>query len=65
MILIGMVFAGMFAVKNPEYIEAVAANKADGMSWSYVGPRAPSPHEPHISALSPDGREIILFKMEK
>jgi|TARA_R110000796_G_scaffold38968_1_gene97598 hypothetical protein len=65
MILITMVFAGMFAVKNPEYIDAVQQNKADGMKWTYVGPQSPSAHEPHISALSPNGNEIILFKMEK
>ena len=64
MIIMAMVFSGMFAVNNPEYVDAVRKNRDDGMHWSYVGVQSPNDNEPHISAFI-DGKPIILFKMEK
>ena len=62
MILIAMVFSGMFAIKNPEYVAAVKQNKEDGLEWQYVGPQSPNEQEEYISGFLA-GKEIILFKM--
>ena len=51
MIVALALIGALFTVDNAEFLNQVEKNKADGMSWHYIGSTAPNANDPYMSTL--------------
>ena len=63
--VLGIAFiAGLFFHDNAVFFETVRQNRADGMTWHYIGKTAPD-GSPAITVINEaTGEESIYFKMK-
>jgi len=64
MIVALALIGALFTVDHAEFLNQVEKNKADGMSWHYIGSTAPNANDPYIAAINKEtGEETVYFKM--
>lgn len=57
--------AGLFFTDNAEFFKTVEQNRADGMTWHYIGKTAPDGHPAITVKNEATGEEFIYFKMKQ
>jgi len=59
-----VLITGLFMYDNAEFFATVEKNKADGMTWQYVGKQSPGDNPAITVKNEVTGEEFIYWRME-